>query len=225
VDRRVLFEAPEAKATAKDFYRDVLSVLHLSLLVPLIALFYAAGVLEDEKDKGNLPYMLTRPVPRWMMPVARFLVSFVVAGAALAIGVIATFLLLLGQPQEAPGFLTWPLLYVLMALFAYSGLWSLAGVTVRRPYLLGLVYILGLEAVIVLGRGILVNGEPLLQDWILWFSLNHWMHEAFAGWDPAAPWSMLPGGDALRGLLIVLAVGVVGLAGSAWWMTRREFEV
>lgn len=226
IDRQFLYEPPEPKQTAKDFYRDILAVLHLKLLIPLIALFYAGGVIEDEKERGNLPYLLTRPLPRWTMPVTRFVVSVLVAGAAIIIGLLVTYFLLLGLPQEAPGFFYYPLVFSLLALVVYSGVFVLLGVASSRPYLIGLLYALGFEAVVILGRNIVVNGRPLLQDWVLNFSLNHWMTEAFDGWDTTQPFQWLPqGAEALRAMWVVLAIGAAGLLGSIAWMRRREFEV
>jgi hypothetical protein len=225
VDRRLVFDEPDPQATAKAFYIDTLSFLHLTLLIPLIALFYGAGVIEDEREKGNLPYLLTRPIPRWTVPVARFVVSFFVAGVAIALGVIASYLLLLRLPQAAAaGFLWWPLAFSLLALAVYGALWTFVGVWSHRPYLVGLLYALGLEAAIVLGRSVAVNGRPLLQDWVLWFSLRHWTNEVFASWDPEAAFTWLPAGDGVaRALLVLVGVAVVSLVGAAMWMRRREF--
>ncbi len=225
IDRQFIYEEPEPKATAKEFYRTVLELLHLKLLIPLVALFYAAGVLEDEKERGNLAYVLTRPTPRWTLPVARLVVSFVVAGVALLVGVLATFLLLLGLPQSAPGYLYWPLAFSAMALLVYTSLFVLIGVTVRKPYLFGLLYVLGFEAIILLGRGVLVNGRPLLQDWVLNLSLNHWVTKAFNGWEPGSAQYLPEGEAAVRAFWAVLVGAVACVAGASWWMHKREFDV
>lgn len=221
VDRQFLYEPPEERATAKAFYHDVLGVLHIRLLLPLIALFYAGTILDDERRRGGLDAILTRPVPRWMLPVVRSLQGFLVAAIAVTVGVIVTFVLLLGLPQAAPGYLWFPLLLTLLALFAYGGLFTLLGVVVDRPYLWGLAYILGVETAILAGQAILINGRPLLQDWVSRLSLADWMRKALNGWDASdGRWT---GGEATTALLVTVGVGVLGLAAAAYWMTRREF--
>lgn len=221
VDREFKYQPPEERATAKAFYHDVLEVLHIRLLLPLLALFYAGSILDDERRRGGLDALLTRPVPRWQLPVVRSLQGFLVTAVAVTLGVLVTYVLLLGLPQAAAGYLWMPLLLTLLALFAYGGLFTLVGVVSERPYLIGLVYVLGVETAILAGRSVLINGRPLLQDWVTRLSLADWMSRALKGWDAkTSAWS---GGEATTALWVVLAIGVGGLAAAAWWMTRREF--
>jgi hypothetical protein len=221
VDREFRYEPPEERATAKAFYHDVLEVLHIRLLLPLLALFYAGSILDDERRRGGLDALLTRPVPRWQLPLVRSLQGFLVTAVAVSLGVLVTYVLLLGLPQAAAGYLWMPLLLTLLALFAYGGLFTLLGVWAERPYLVGLVYVLGVETAILAGRSVLINGRPLLQDWVTRFSLADWMSRALKGWDAkTSAWS---GGEATTALWVVLAIGVGGLAAAAWWMTKREF--
>lgn len=224
VDREFKYEPPEERATAKAFYHDVLEVLHIRLLLPLLALFYAGSILDDERRRGGLDALLTRPVPRWQLPVVRSLQGFLVTAVAVSLGVLVTYLLLLGLPQAATaaGYLWMPLLLTLLCLFAYGGLFTLVGVWAEKPYLVGLVYVLGVETAIVAGRAVLINGRPLLQDWVTYFSLAEWMRKALEGWDAkTAAWL---GGDANTALWVVLGIGVGGLVAAAWWMTKREFS-
>ncbi len=225
IDRQFLYEEPEPKATAKEFYATVLELLHLKLLIPLVALFYAGGVLEDQKERGNLSYLLTRPMPRWTLPVSRFAVSFVVAGVAMLVGVLATFLLLLGVPQSAPGYLYWPLMFTSLTLLLYTALFTLVGVVARRPYLVSLLYVLGIENLIVLLQNIQVNGEPLARPWVSNLSLNHWVTKAFGGWNPAEVQYLPEGGAAVGAFWAILVGAVAAIAAASWWMHRREFEV
>ena len=223
IDRQFLYQEPEPKATAKDFYRATLENLHLKILIPLVALFFAAGVIEDQR--GSLAYLLTRPVPRWQIPVARYAAMMIVGSLALMLGIIATFLLLLGLPQDASGYFYWPLLFGVASLAAYGALFTLMGVALRRPYIAGLVYVLGIETALYLGRTVTVNGRPLVQGWLAKLSLTQWMLDAFKGWNPARTGQWLPeGAAAMNGLGVMAAVAVVGVAAAAWLMRRREFE-
>jgi hypothetical protein len=227
VDRKVEFVPPPPQATAKDFYHDTLEILQLRFLIPLVALFFAAGVLQDERDRGNLPYLLTRPIPRWALPVSRFAAGGLVAGVAILAGVLLTMLLLLGMPQDAPGFLYWPLFFSWLTLLVYGALFTLLGVAVERPYLWGLGYILGVETAIQFGRSteyLNVNGEPILQSWAEWISLNSQVTKAFNGWIPGTVQWWPEGEAAARAMLVLVAIGIAALAGAAWWMRYREFE-
>ncbi|MFA5943450.1 MAG: CARDB domain-containing protein [Candidatus Thermoplasmatota archaeon] len=223
IDRQFLYQEPEPKATAKDFYRTTLANLHLKILVPLVALFFAAGVIEDQR--GSLAYLLTRPVPRWQIPVARYVAMLAVGSLALVVGIMATFFLLLGLPQDASGYFYWPLLFGVASLAAYGALFTLMGVALRRPYIAGLVYVLGIETALYLGQTVEVNGQPLIQGWLAKLSLTQWMLDAFNGWDPTRAGQWLPeGSQAINGLGVMALVAVIGLAAAAWLMRRREFD-
>lgn len=222
VDREFLYQEPPAKATAKAFYRDTLQGLHLRVLIPLVALLFAAGVIEDERNRGSLAYLLTSPVPRWQIPLARFAAMAVVGVVGLAVGIAATYILLLGLPQSASGFFYWPLVFAAVCLLAYGALFTAIGVAVRRPYLAGLVYLLGIEGALWLGRTVKVNDQPIVQDWVGKLSLTEWMVQAFQGWNPDSP-GWLPQGDAaMQALGVMVLVTLAGLGAAAYLMGRRE---
>lgn len=226
VERRLLWEEPEERATAKDFYRNrILLPLHFSFLVPLVAIFYAGSVLEEERARGNLPYLLTRPVARWLIPVTRFAVGFAVALVPVLAAVVLTYALLFAlTPQGIAGYLYWPLLFGGLVVFVYAAVATFLGVVSRRPYLVGLAYVVGFETLILAGRRILFNGQPLVQDWVLNLSLATWLERAYTAWDPKA-FSWLPAGDeGVRATLVLLGIALASLAGAAWWMRNAEVD-
>lgn len=229
VDRRDAFEEPPEGMTAKTFYQGlVLDLVHLKILIPLIAVFYAAGVLNDERRKNTLPYLFTRPVPRWALPITRFGVSFVVAGVAVTAGVLAVNAILLGQPGAQMEFLLWPLGLTLGALFVYGAVFTLLGVVTDRPYLWGVLYVLGAEFLIFVGRYVLFfNGRPLFQSWAEFLSLNHWFLQVFAAWDAerVAPWFETTSTSALVAGLGLAVVAVGSLVASAVAIRRKDLDV
>lgn len=207
--------APPEKLTIKDFYLNVLTFVHLRVLIPLIALFFAAGIIADERETGALPYLLTRPVPRWAIPVAKFLAGFAVAAIAVVIGLVGAFALLFGQPGGDIGYLTTPLFVSLLALFVYGAFFVLLGTVVDRPYLVGLAFVIGWEVL-----------APNFVPWVGNLTIIQHVGNVIQGWhlDQGLQW--LPEGpDATQALLLILVVGVGFLALSAAVMKRREFTV
>lgn len=216
---------PVEKQTIKEFYLGVLSLLHIRLLLPLVALFYAAGTVADARENASLRYILTKPVPRWLLPLTKFVSSFVVAAIATVIGIVLTyFMLFQSTPQGGDvGFLTTPLLVSLLTLFAYGAVFTLIGVTFERPYLVGIGFLLGWE-----------NAAPLLLPWVQNLTISHHLAVALsgAGTGPGDGWFLdqglqwLPqGAAALQAFWILLVIGVAGLALAATTMKRREYEV
>lgn len=206
---------PPERQTIKEFYSDVLSLLHFRFLLPLVALFYAAGVVTDERERGALTYILTRPVPRALIPATKFLASFLVAAVAAVAGIVLTYLLLFQtMPQaEEIGYLTTPLIAGLLVLFVYGGLFTLLGVMVDRPYVVGVAFLLGWELL----AGIFV-------PWVGNLTVTQHIANALTGW-PLGPFMWMPEGDQpARAFWLLLGIGAVALAASTRAMKRREFS-
>ncbi|HVL86628.1 MAG TPA: CARDB domain-containing protein [Candidatus Thermoplasmatota archaeon] len=204
---------PPPRATIKAFYQAIFEFLHLHIILPFVALFYAAGVLADERERGTLPYVLTRPIPRWLLPLAKFAAGFVVAATAVILGIAAAFAVMFGAPGGDVGFLTTPLLASLAALFAYSAFFVLLGVLVDRPYLVGVAFVLGWETI-----------AGALVPWVSNLTISHHVRKAFGGWpmDQGVQWAPAEG-EPTTALLVVLLSGVAFLVAAAVAMKRREF--
>src|SRR5438132_2936602 len=50
-------------------------------LVPLTALLYASGMIQDEVEEQTLTYLLLRPLPRWALYVTKFAATVLVTSA------------------------------------------------------------------------------------------------------------------------------------------------
>lgn len=223
LDRKIIYPEPPERATIRGYYISIVRQLLLPLLLPVIGLYYAAGVLSDERDRGNLVYLLTRPVNRVSLPLARFLVSFVVAGIAITIGTLGAFLLILGLHPGEYSYLTAPLFLVLIALFAYGAVFTLIGVTFARPYLVGIGFI-GWEWLIQVGRQIFVNDRPVVAPWVQNLTIFKWLEVLSNEWAVDKPLVALPtSGPAMEALRNLLIATVVLLAVAAYVSRRREF--
>lgn len=207
--------APPAKATIKEFYLGILLQIHLIFIIPLVALFYAGGVIADEKEAGNLPYLLTRPMRRWAIPLAKFAAGYGVALVALLVGLVGAFALLFGTPGGRDvGFLTTPLLATVLALFAYGAFFVLLGTLAARPYLVGVGFVLGWE--------FLANR---FVPWVKQFTISQHVIDFIQAWPLDKGFLWLPETEAgVRGMLLVVAAALAFLGGSAYVMMRREFD-
>ena len=44
-------------------------------LLPLVALVYATGIIQDEQEEQTLTYLLVRPIPRWAIFMVKLLAT------------------------------------------------------------------------------------------------------------------------------------------------------
>ena len=84
----VLVRASGRTANLESITATIVDRLVISSLVPLVALVFGTSALGAELDDGTAVYLLTKPIARWRIVVAKVLVA---AGLASAITVPAAF--------------------------------------------------------------------------------------------------------------------------------------
>jgi ABC-type transport system involved in multi-copper enzyme maturation permease subunit len=218
--------------TIKLFYVDML-ILHYWIIIPFIALFFAAGVISDERSQGNLTYLLTRPIPRPVLVLSKFVTGYVYAAAAVLVAHLASFLILFGFSVERDlGFLTTPLIASLVALFAYTSIFTLFGVVFNRPYVAGVIYIFAWESLGILNRLLSLLDSDLdiaFADWVERFTVLFNLFTALGAWPPfgegnierVVAWPETAEASRALGILLAVAVGVLIAALVA--VQRREY--
>src|SRR5579883_3102524 len=69
-------------------------------LVPLTAVLYASGMIQDEIEEQTLTYLLVRPLPKWSIYLVKLLATLVVA---VALPVFFTFVTYVAMYWGSPG--------------------------------------------------------------------------------------------------------------------------
>jgi ABC-2 type transport system permease protein len=206
---------------------DAETVLILGLipqaLLPLTALLYASGMVQDEVEEQTLTYLLIRPIPRWLIYVVKVVATWLVA-AALATVFTAGALVAVywGVPEFEPELLVRraALIVVIMSssLFAYVSIFGALSLMVRRSLVVGVGYIVVFE-------GALANIDFVMRKGTVMYYLRvlsvRWLDVAGADWsiDPAtAP-------SAITCLITQVGIGLgCALLGSVVF-SLREFRV
>ncbi|GIF12406.1 ABC transporter permease [Actinoplanes teichomyceticus] len=128
--------------------------LGCAVLLPVIALIVGTGVLGSEVDDGTLVHILTKPLARRDIILAKYAVAVAATAVTTAIPLFVAGLL-----ADSAGFGGALALAAVVGSFAYTALFLLLSLVTRRPVLLGLVYILIWEG--LLGRW--VSGTRVLS--------------------------------------------------------------
>ncbi len=128
-----------------NFSRSVVFTMHLGFVMPLFTLAYGSAGLGAERESRTLIWLLTRPLPRWAIYLAKFLgglpwclaasgggfVILCLAGGSLGLRALATY---------------WPA--VVAGTVGFAALFHLLGAAFRRPAVVGLVYIFFFEMLV-----------------------------------------------------------------------------
>lgn len=120
------------------------------VLAPLTALLYAAGIIQDEVEEQTLTYLLLRPLPRWTLYVTKLGVTWLVTSALTAVFTTLVLGVIWWNTPELwgdvlPGRAAKIAALLALAQVGYCSLFGLIGLSLRRPLIIGLVYIIAFE--------------------------------------------------------------------------------
>jgi ABC-2 type transport system permease protein len=114
--------------------------LILRIVLPIIALIFGTGAFGAERDEGTALYLLTKPIPRWRIALAKlvtaagltlaFVVSSTVAATVAALGGF-------GEHGLVPGFAA----AAALGSVLYATVFVALGLFVRRALPIGLIYV------------------------------------------------------------------------------------
>ncbi len=151
---------------ALDLWAKLVVLLYLNVVAPLLALLFGATLISAERESQTLVYLLTRPVARWKVALAKYLTggALCVAGLVASMALALAALALHARSGPAAEMYNWrealsyaPVLAAIVAaaLVVYLSLFFLAGVVMRRPVALGLAFIILWEGFLGFGGGLL----------------------------------------------------------------------
>lgn len=191
-------------------------------LIPLVALLYASGMVQDEVEEQTLTYLLVRPMPRWAVYLTKLaatvLVTVVLAGLFTAI----TYLAIHAGGTEGAGAVAGHALRAAglmgLALLAYCALFGWLGLVVRRSLVMGLGYIIVFE-------GILANIPFVVRQATVMYYFRV-LAERWAGVD-ATEWAIDLNIAPASWLCvaIILGVSMIATGGAASVFARQEFRM
>jgi len=165
--------------------------LGLAVLLPVTSLIVGTGVLGSEVDDGTIIHILTKPLPRRDIILAKLLVA---AGVSAVVSAVPLFVT--GVLADNVHFGLALAIAAVIGAIAYTALFLLLSLVTRRPVLLGLVYILVWEG--LLGR--FVSGTRVLsiEQYVITIA------------DKIAPTDILPGKVNLTVAIVMSAIFVIG---------------
>ncbi len=188
--------------------------IFVSFLLPLWSLSFATEALGGERESHSLLWLLTRPLPRPAIYLAKY-VALLPWALALNLGGFALLCLAAGRPGPQALRLYFPA--VLCATLAFASLFLLIGAYFRRPAIIALVYSFFLET-------ILGNMPGTLKRVSISFYTRCMMYDAAQsyGVQPEKPTVFLPV-DGTTATCVLLGLTVALLALGMFLFSRTEY--
>jgi ABC-type transport system involved in multi-copper enzyme maturation permease subunit len=130
--------------TVTSFANIIVFMPFLGFLLPIWSLSFATQALGEERESRSLLWLLTRPLPRPVIYLGKF-VAVLPWSVGLNLGGFALLCLAAGPAAGPPALaLFWPA--VLGGTLAYSALFHLMGAVFRRPAVVAIVYTFFVES-------------------------------------------------------------------------------
>ena len=129
-----------------DAYNALAASLVFGFILTILSVIYGTGVVSQEIEQRTIVYLLTRPVPRWRLLLAKF------AGSALAITVtvwasaVLLAVVVYGPGRAFSGPLGRDLRILPVGALAYGSVFLLLATLLPRPLTFGLLFAFGWES-------------------------------------------------------------------------------
>jgi ABC-2 type transport system permease protein len=209
------------------------------LMLPLAALAYASGIIEDEQEEQTITYLLVRPLPKWAIYVVKLLATVTTTGVLTTFAVTLAFAAVyVGADAPPEGWIVRLMKTVgihCLAITAYCCLFGLLSLATRRTLVIGVVYIAVVEGLLAnLPFGIRLVTVIYYARLIAYRSLSYLVPTYGGEQDMAAEaWQLNLRDDpellthpVLSSCLLTLGLAsVVCTILAAWMCSQREFHV
>jgi ABC-type transport system involved in multi-copper enzyme maturation permease subunit len=188
--------------------------IFLTFLLPIWSLSFATEALGGERESQSLIWLLSRPLPRPAIYLAKF-VALLPWSVGLNVVGFALLCLVGGPAGRRALALYWPA--VVWASLAFSALYLLLGAYFRRPAVIAIVYSFCLEVV-------LANMPGYLKRVSIGFYTRCLMYETASeyGIQPDKPSVFLPV-DGVTALAVLIGGTVVLLLAGMWVFSRTQY--
>lgn len=121
-------------------------------LLPLVALVYASGMLQDEQEEQTITYLLIRPIPKWALYLVKLLATLTTTVILTAFFTALTYAAIYIGADAGGENITVRCLKAMsihgLAVIAYCCLFGLISVFTKRTLLAGIVYAVIIEGVL-----------------------------------------------------------------------------
>ena len=113
-------------------------------LLPLVALLYASGMIQDEQEEQTLTYLLIRPIPKWALYVSKLLATLTTTVLLTVLFTVMTYAAIYvggeNQPEHVIQRCCKAASIHALAVVSYCCLFGLMSLLTKRTLVMGIVY-------------------------------------------------------------------------------------
>lgn len=200
------------------FFKQMLE-LYLRFLVPFVMALYASTTVAEEVQAKTITYPFSRPVPRWTLPVGKYLGAIVINGVIISLSLALVFVLSLaaeGSLLEALPQLGQGLLALLLAVALFGAVATAFGTVITGyPFVATGVFFLVVEV-----------GFAAVPGWLKITAMTVHLRTIAGVYQPKTLMFLSdPNLSVGIALSVVLTMTLLWLAVAAVWISRAEYKI
>ena len=139
---------PAKKFVPDEVYSNLAASLVFGFILTILSVIYGTGVVSQEMEQRTIVYLLTRPIPRWRILLAKFVGSWLAITLTVCLSALLLALVVYG-PGKMGGksaVLLRDLRILSVGALAYGSLFLLIATLLNRALMYGLLFAFGWES-------------------------------------------------------------------------------
>jgi ABC-2 type transport system permease protein len=148
----ILIRATEPRAPLVTIEFMLAFFLVPQALLPIVALVYSSGIIQDEQEDQTLTYLLVRPISRWALFLVKLLATLTTTVVLTAVFTALTFTAIYVGGDESLSDVVRRCLTAIgihsLSVVAYCCLFGLIGLYTRRALVAGILYTAVIEGLL-----------------------------------------------------------------------------
>jgi ABC-2 type transport system permease protein len=138
---------PAKQFAPGDAYNSLAASLVFGFILTILSVIYGTGVVSQEMEQRTIVYLLTRPVPRWRILLAKFVGSVLAITITVCLSALLLALVLYGPAKVmGNGQVMRDLRILAVGALAYGSLFVFFATFLPRPLTWGLLFAFGWES-------------------------------------------------------------------------------
>lgn len=206
---------------------SLVMLFYLQFLSVLVALFYGTALVADEVDNRTIIYLFTRPIRKYSIIVGKF-AAYILEVFLILIPPMLLIFLIIGTESSTSSnfadrlsFFGKQLGVTVLALIAYGAIFTMFGIWLKRPVLLGFLLV-GWEKIVLIVPGAIRK-----------FSVAHYLLSLLLSGLPKGPGMQqvldrLPKAFSASGptlsVVVLFAITIAFLGLSIFMLYRKEYR-
>jgi ABC-2 type transport system permease protein len=140
------YNMPAAEFRAETVYNLISASMIFGIVLVLLSVVFGTSVITQEIEQKTIVYLLTRPVPRWQVLLAKYAAATIVTTVIAWIGTLLVAGILYGPGGALNSHVMRDLAILPIGAAAYGALFLLLAAVLNRPLMYGLLFAFGWES-------------------------------------------------------------------------------